>query len=66
MPDYRFYKVGEDGHVVSLRLERTFDDDATAIAYAEQLGAEGRIEIWEGTRMVDCVSFSAAPPDVAA
>jgi hypothetical protein len=66
MPDYRFYKVGEDGHVVGLRTERRFDDDAAAIAFAEQLGAEGRIEIWEGKRMVDCVSFSAAPPDVAA
>jgi hypothetical protein len=26
MPDYRFYKIGDDGHVVSLRVERTFDD----------------------------------------
>ena len=23
MPDYRFYKIGDDGHVVSLRVERT-------------------------------------------
>jgi predicted ATPase len=32
--DYRFYKVGEDGHVFGLRGERSFDDDATAIARA--------------------------------
>ena len=37
MPDYRFYKIGDDGHVVSLRVERTFDDDATAFVFAEQL-----------------------------
>jgi hypothetical protein len=49
MPDYRFYKIGDDGHVVSLRVERTFDDDATAIAYAEQLADTETIEIWEGT-----------------
>ena len=66
MPDYRFYKVGEDGDVVGLRVERTFADDATAIAYAVQLAGEETIEIWEGKRMVDCVYFSANPPDVAA
>jgi hypothetical protein len=66
MPDYRFYKIGEDGHVVGLRTERTFDDDATAIAYAEQLADGEAIEIWEGKRLVDCVTFSATPPDVAA
>jgi len=66
MPDYRFFKIGEDGHVVGLRVERTFDDDATAIAYAEQLAGNERTEIWEGKRMVDCVCFSADQPDVAA
>jgi hypothetical protein len=30
----RFYKVGEDGHVFGLQVERSFDDDATAIARA--------------------------------
>ena len=59
MPDYRFYKIGDDGHVVSLRVERTFDDDATAIAYAEQLADAETIEIWEGKRMVDSVRFAA-------
>jgi hypothetical protein len=58
MPDYRFYKIGDDGHVVSLRVERTFDDDATAIAYAEQLADTETIEIWEGKRMVDSVRFA--------
>ena len=66
MPDYRFYKIGGDGHVVSLRVERTFDDDATAIAYAEQLADTETIEIWEGNRMVDSVRFASSPPDVAA
>ena len=58
MPDYRFYKIGDDGHVVSLRVERTFDDDATAIAYAEQLADTETIEIWKGKRMVDSVRFA--------
>jgi hypothetical protein len=49
-----------------LRTERTFDDDATAIAYAEQLADAEIIEIWEGKRMVDSVRFSSSPPDVAA
>ena len=66
MPDYRFYKIGDEGHVVSLRVERTFDDDATAIAYAEQLADAETIEIWEGKRMVDSVRFASSPPDVAA
>jgi hypothetical protein len=66
MPDYPFYKIGDDGHVVSLRVERTFDDDATAIAYAEQLADTETIEIWEGKRMVDSVRFASSPPDVAA
>ena len=57
MPDYRFYKIGDEGHVVSLRVERTFDDDATAIAYAEQLADAETIEIWEGKRMVDSVRY---------
>ena len=66
MPDYRFYKIGDDGHVVSLRVEWTFDDDATAIAYAEQLADTETIEIWEGKPMVDSVRFASSPPDVAA
>jgi hypothetical protein len=66
MPDYRFYKIGDEGHVVSLRVERTFEDDATAIAYAEQLADAETIEIWEGKRMVDSVRFASSPPDVAA
>ena len=66
MPDYRFYKIGDDGHVVSLRVERTFDDDATAITYAEQLADAETIEIWEGKRMVDSVRFASSPPNVAA
>jgi hypothetical protein len=66
MPDYRFYKIGDDGHVVSLRVERTFDDDATAIAYTEQLADAETIEIWEGKRMVDSVRFASSPPNVAA
>jgi len=66
MPDYRFYKIGDEGHVVSARVERTFDDDATAIAYAEQLADAETIEIWEGKRMVDSVRFASSPPDVAA
>jgi predicted DNA-binding ribbon-helix-helix protein len=66
MQDYRFYSIGDEGHVVSLRVERTFDDDATAIAYAEQLADAETIEIWEGKRMVDSVRFASSPPDVAA
>jgi hypothetical protein len=66
MPDYRAYKVGQDGHIVGLLFERTFDDDVTAIAYTEQLAGEGMVEIWEGKRMVDSICFSAYPPNVAA
>jgi hypothetical protein len=66
MPDYRFYRIGDDCHVVSLRVERTFDDDATAIAYAEQLADAETIEIWEGKRMVNSVRFASNPPDVEA
>jgi hypothetical protein len=66
MPDYRFYKVGHDSHVVRLRTERTFDNDATAIAYAEKLADAETIDIWEGQRMVDSVRFALSHPDVAA
>jgi hypothetical protein len=36
MPDSQFYKIGEDGHVVSLGTERTFEDYATAIGESDQ------------------------------
>ena len=66
MPDYRMYEIGQDGHVVRLLLELALDDDLTAIAYAEQLPIVEAIEIWEGKRLVDSVTLSPSPPNVAA
>jgi hypothetical protein len=66
MPDYRMYEIGQDGHVVRLLLELALDDDVTAIAYAEQLPIVEAIEIWEGKRLVDSVTLSPSPPNVAA
>ena len=51
---------------VEVRDRSPFDDDATAIAYAEQLADAETIEIWEGKRMVDSGRFASSPPNVAA
>jgi hypothetical protein len=36
MPDYRLYKIGQDGHVVGDPIALTFDDDDNAIAFGEE------------------------------
>ena len=66
MPDYRIYKIGQDGHVVRLLIQLTLASDVIAIAYAERLPTVEAIEIWEGERLVDSVRFSPSAPNVAA
>jgi len=57
MPDYRFYRIGQGSHLVGLLIERTIDDDATAIASVEQLADAETIEVWERKLLVDSVQM---------
>jgi hypothetical protein len=52
MPQYRFYNLEKQGRAIIARIELTLDDDATAVACAEQLMAGEEIEIWQDSRLV--------------
>ena len=52
MPQFRFYNLEKDGKAVIARIDLTLDDDATAIACAEQLIVGEEIQVWEGPRLV--------------
>jgi len=52
MPQYRFYNLERQGRAMIARIELTLDDDATAIACAEQLMAGEEIQVWQDTRLV--------------
>jgi hypothetical protein len=66
MPEYRFYNVGRDGQTVGSPIELTFDDDASAIAFGEELTGGQAVEIWEQKRLIACLRFLSSPPDLAA
>jgi hypothetical protein len=52
MPQYRFYNLEKQGRAMIARIELTLDDDATAIACAEQLMAGEEIQVWQESRLV--------------
>jgi hypothetical protein len=51
MLQYRFYNLEKDGQAVIARIDLTLDDDATAIACAEQLIVGEEIQVWQGSRL---------------
>jgi hypothetical protein len=52
MPQFRFYNLENGGQAVIARIDLILDDDATAIACAEQLIVAEEIQVWEGSRLV--------------
>jgi len=65
MPQYRFYNLEKDGQAVIARIELALDDDATAIACAEQLIVGEAIEVWHGSRLVASLCSPANAPYMA-
>jgi hypothetical protein len=72
MLQYRFYNLEKDGQAVIARIDLTLDDDATAIACAEQLIVGEEIQVWQGSRLVTslcsfaCIScLGASMPEIS-
>lgn len=61
MPEYRFLNLGEGGQALIARIALTLDDDAMAIARAEQLIVGEQIEVWQGSRLVASLPSIARP-----
>jgi hypothetical protein len=66
MPEYRYYNVGHDGHIVGDPIALTFDDDESAVAFGEELSGGEAVEVWEGKRLVASLRFQSSPPHLAA
>ena len=60
MLQYRFYNLEKDGQAVIARIDLTLDDDATAIACAEQLIVGEEIQVWQGLRLEPISKFQTA------
>jgi hypothetical protein len=52
MPDYRFFRIGLDGHVAGPPSEHMLPDDAAALEKAQKLSGGNDIEIWQAERLV--------------
>ena len=57
MSDYRIYEVGEDGHVVRLPIERTFDDDYALLTPNSRRGRQSRF----GKESEWSIAFASPP-----
>ena len=51
MPKFCFYNLEQNGQAVIARIDLILDDDAAAIACAEQLIVGEEIQVWEGSRL---------------
>jgi hypothetical protein len=52
MPEYRFYKIGRNGHISGPPIDHEAPDDQAAIQAAKALIKTVDIEIWQGPRVV--------------
>lgn len=52
MPDYKLYRLGEGGQIISAPDQFVADGDEAALAQAEKLRDGGRAELWEGRRLI--------------
>ena len=52
MPEYRFYTIAKNGHVLKPPKAFEFPNDQTATKEAKQLLDGHDIEIWQGARVV--------------
>ena len=56
MPHYRIYVTTTDGHVAAPPTVVECADDQEAIGKAAQLTNGKAVELWEGARVLSCVS----------
>ena len=49
---YKFYLIGEDGHVSRAAVVHELQNDHSAIKEANLAAGKNDVEIWEGARMV--------------
>jgi hypothetical protein len=52
MPDYRFYKIGDDGHVAGPPENIELPNDGAAMQEAKKLINGQDVEVWQGARLV--------------
>jgi hypothetical protein len=64
MPQYRFYNLEQNGQAIIARIDLALDDDAAAVACAEQLVVGEAIEVWQGSRLVASLCSLANDPYV--
>ena len=62
MPQFRFYNLEKDGQALIARIDLILDDDAAAIACAEQLIVDEEIQVCEGLRLVARLPSTADMP----
>ena len=65
MPKFCFYNLEQDGQAVIARIDLILDDDAAAIACAEQLIVGEEIQVWEGLRLVARLPSTAGERSMA-
>jgi hypothetical protein len=66
MPEYRFYNLEQNGHLVLARVDLMLDSDEVAIAQAKKLIVGEALEIWQDDRLVASFNMETNPPDIAA
>lgn len=52
MPEYRFYLIGDGGHVAGPPVQYVGPNDTTAIKEAKRLVDGHDVEIWQSERVV--------------
>jgi hypothetical protein len=52
VPEYRFYKITKDGHIVGPPTDCELPNDASALKEAERFTDGQAVEIWQGARLV--------------
>lgn len=52
MPEYRFYPIGQDGHIHKPPTSQELPDDAEALKEAKKLVNGCDIEVWQKKRLV--------------
>jgi hypothetical protein len=52
VPEYRFYKMSKDGHIVGSPTDYELPNGASALKEAKQFTDGHAVEIWQGARIV--------------
>ena len=52
VPDYKLYRLGAGGQIISAPEQFVAEDDAAALRQAETLRGEARAELWGGRRLI--------------